>query len=224
MELNIHPSWENIIQKENSKEYFKSLINFVESNYKNKTCYPPINTIFKAFELCSFNSLKVVILGQDPYHGEAQADGLSFSVPKGIKHPPSLINIFKELKTDLNINYPKDGNLNSWASQGVLLLNSTLTVEENKPGSHQKKGWEVFTNQIIRTISNNKNNIVFMLWGNYSKMKSKIIDQSRHLILTSGHPSPLSANRGYWFDNKHFSKTNKYLGEKNFKKINWKAI
>ena len=224
MELNIHPSWENIIQKENSKEYFKSLINFVESNYKNKTCYPPINTIFKAFKLCSFNSLKVVILGQDPYHGEAQADGLSFSVPKGIKHPPSLINIFKELKTDLNINYPKDGNLNSWASQGVLLLNSTLTVEENKPGSHQKKGWEVFTNQIIRTISNNKNNIVFMLWGNYSKTKSKIIDQSRHLILTSGHPSPLSANRGYWFDNKHFSKTNKYLGEKNFKKINWKAI
>ena len=224
MELNIHPSWENIIQKEKSKEYFKSLINFVESNYKNKTCYPPINTIFKAFELCSFNSLKVVILGQDPYHGEAQADGLSFCVPKGIKHPPSLINIFKELKTDLNINYPKDGNLNSWASQGVLLLNSTLTVEENKPGSHQKKGWEVFTNQIIRTISNNKNNIVFMLWGNYSKTKSKIIDQSRHLILTSGHPSPLSANRGYWFDNKHFSKTNKYLGEKKFKKINWKAI
>ena len=204
MELNIHPSWENIIQKENSKEYFKSLINFVESNYKNKTCYPPINTIFKAFKLCSFNSLKVVILGQDPYHGEAQADGLSFSVPKGIKHPPSLINIFKELKTDLNINYPKNGNLNSWASQGVLLLNSTLTVEENKPGSHQKKGWEVFTNQIIRTISNNKNNIVFMLWGNYSKVKSKIIDQSRHLILTSGHPSPLSANRGYWFDKKTF--------------------
>ena len=223
MELNIHPSWEKIIDNENKKKYFKSLMIFVESNYKNKTCYPPVNLIFKAFKVCSFDSLKVVILGQDPYHSENQADGLSFSVFKRTKHPPSLINIFKEVENDLKIDYPKYGNLNNWGNQGVLLLNSTLTVEENKPGSHQKKGWEFFTDEIIRYISNNKNNVVFMLWGNYSKMKSKLIDQSKHLILTSGHPSPLSANRGYWFGNKHFSKTNKYLNKKTGKTIQWKT-
>lgn len=221
MELDIHTSWENIIERENKKEYFKSLMIFVKFNYENKTCYPPINSIFKALKICSFESLKVVILGQDPYHGINQADGLSFSVSKIAKHPPSLINIFKEIKNDLNIDYPKYGNLNSWGNQGVLLLNSTLTVEEGKPGSHQKKGWELFTDEIIQYISNNKNNVVFMLWGNYSKMKSKLIDESKHLILTSGHPSPLSANRGFWFGNKHFSKANKYLNKKKVKSIDW---
>jgi uracil-DNA glycosylase len=221
VEQNIHPSWENIINKENEKEYFKSLINFVKSNYRSKTCYPPINLIFQAFKICPFDSLKVVILGQDPYHGKSQANGLSFSVSKTTNLPPSLINIFKEIQDDVNVNYPKYGDLSSWGKQGVLLLNSTLTVEEGRPGSHQKKGWEKFTDEIIKHISNNKKNIVFMLWGNYSKMKSELIDRSKHLILTSGHPSPMSANRGYWFGNKHFSKANKYIIKKRGESIQW---
>tara|TARA_B100000767_G_C19773147_1_gene541176 strand:+ start:3767 stop:4441 length:675 start_codon:yes stop_codon:yes gene_type:complete len=223
MEQNIHPSWENIINIENEKEYFKLLIAYVKSNYKNKTCYPPINLIFRAFKVCSLSSLKVVILGQDPYHGNNQADGLSFSVSKTTTHPPSLINIFKELQNDMKIDYPRYGDLNSWGKQGVLLLNSILTVEENRPGSHKKKGWETFTDEIIKHISNNKQNIVFMLWGNYSKMKSKLIDESKHLILTSGHPSPMAANRGYWFGNKHFSKANKYINKKKGESIQWKT-
>jgi len=224
MELVIHPSWEKVIENEVENEYFKSLISFIKSAYQNQICYPPKKLIFNAFGMCPFDSLKVVILGQDPYHGYNQADGLSFSVSKGSKHPPSLVNIFKEIKDDLEIDYPKNGNLKCWAKQGVLLLNSTLTVEENKAGSHQKKGWEIFTDQIIKYISDNKNNIVFMLWGNYSKNKTKLINDSKHLVLTSGHPSPLSANRGCWFGNKHFSKTNKYLIINQKKGIQWKVI
>ena len=224
MEQNIHTTWENIINSENEKEYFKSLITFIKSDYRNKTCYPPINLIFQAFKICPFSSLKVVILGQDPYHGKSQANGLSFSVSKTINHPPSLINIFKEIQDDINIDYPKCGDLSSWGKQGVLLLNSTLTVEEGKPGSHQNKGWETFTDEIIKHISNCKKNIVFMLWGNYSKMKSKLIDGSKHLILTSGHPSPMSANRGYWFGNKHFSKANKYLIKQKRESIQWNTL
>ena len=199
-------------------------ITFIKSDYRNKTCYPPINLIFQAFKICPFSSLKVVILGQDPYHGKSQANGLSFSVSKTTNHPPSLINIFKEIQDDINIDYPKYGDLSSWGKQGVLLLNSTLTVEEGKPGSHQKKGWETFTDEIIKHISNSKKNIVFMLWGNYSKMKSKLIDGSKHLILTSGHPSPMSANRGYWFGNKHFSKANKYLIKQKRESIQWMTL
>ena len=224
MEQNIHTTWENIINSENKKEYFKSLITFIKSSYRNKTCYPPINLIFQAFKICPFSSLKVVILGQDPYHGKSQANGLSFSVSKTTNHPPSLINIFKEIQDDINIDYPKCGDLSSWGKQGVLLLNSTLTVEEGKPGSHQNKGWETFTDEIIKDISNCKKNIVFMLWGNYSKMKSKLIDGSKHLILTSGHPSPMSANRGYWFGNKHFSKANKYLIKQKRESIQWNTL
>tara|TARA_X000001036_G_scaffold113204_1_gene106079 strand:+ start:5283 stop:5957 length:675 start_codon:yes stop_codon:yes gene_type:complete len=224
VEQNIHPSWENIINSENEKEYFKSLITFVKLNYKRKTCYPPINLIFHAFKICPFSSLKVVILGQDPYHGKNQANGLSFSVSKTTNHPPSLINIFKEIQDDMNIDYPKCGDLSNWGKQGVLLLNSALTVEEGRPGSHQNRGWETFTDEIIKYISINKKNIVFMLWGNYSKMKSKLIDGSKHLILTSGHPSPMSANRGYWFGNKHFSKANKYIIKKKKEGIQWETL
>ena len=221
MNLTTHSSWRKIIGNEAKKNYFITLKEFVINNYETKTCYPPKHLIFNAFKLCRFDSLKVVILGQDPYHGDHQADGLSFSISRCSKYPPSLINIFKEMQDDLKINYPKDGNLNYLGKQGVLLLNSTLTVEKNKPGSHQKKGWETFTDNIIRYISIKKNNVVFLLWGNYSKRKSKLIDESKHLILKSGHPSPLSANRGYWFGNKHFSKTNDYLKKYNKSVIIW---
>ena len=221
MDLNIHPSWENIILNENKKKYFQFLVEDIEYNYQKKICYPPSNLIFNAFKVCSLSALKVIILGQDPYHGKNQANGLSFSVHKTEKIPPSLVNIFREIKDDLKISQPQHGDLNCWGKQGVLLLNSTLTVEKDKPGSHQKKGWEIFTDNIIKEVSLNKNNIVFMLWGNHSKIKSKLIDKSKHLVLTSGHPSPLSANRGYWFGNKHFSKTNKYLITKTGKSILW---
>ncbi|MDG2371725.1 MAG: uracil-DNA glycosylase [Flavobacteriaceae bacterium] len=221
MDLIIHKSWEEVFKNEIENEYFKSLISFVESQYQTRTCYPPKKLIFNAFKICSFDSLKVVILGQDPYHGNNQADGLSFSVSNSSKHPSSLVNIFKELKDDLKKDYPISGNLNCWAIQGVLLLNSTMTVEKNKAGSHQNKGWEIFTDQIIKYISDNKQNVVFILWGNYSKNKTKLINASKHLVLTSGHPSPLSANRGYWFGNKHFSKANKYLTSHNKQTIEW---
>ena len=221
MAVSIHPEWENILQETFESEYFKALIHFVKSAYGSAKCFPPGKLIFNAFDLCPPEKTKVVILGQDPYHGPGQAHGLCFSVPRGVPHPPSLINIFKELEKDLKTPYPKSGNLSPWAKQGVLLLNTTLTVQANRAGSHQGKGWEKFTDQVIHILSNNYKNIVFLLWGSYAKQKIKIIDREKHFVLTSGHPSPLSANRGYWFGNSHFSKTNDYLTSKGKKPINW---
>ena len=178
--------------------------------------------IFNAFDSCPVNNLKVVIIGQDPYHGDNQANGLCFSVNKGISHPPSLINIFKEIEADLGHKYEhKNGDLSKWAKQGVMLLNATLTVRKGLPGSHQNKGWEIFTDKVIKIISNETNNTVFLLWGSFAKKKIKLIDTGKHKILESGHPSPLSANRGYWFGNKHFSKCNKHLESFKRNKIDW---
>ena len=221
MAVSIHPEWENILQDTFESVYFKALIHFVKSAYGSAKCFPPGKLIFNAFDLCPPEKTKVVILGQDPYHGPGQAHGLCFSVPRGVPHPPSLINIFKELEKDVKTPYPKSGNLSPWAKQGVLLLNTTLTVQANRAGSHQGKGWEKFTDQVIHILSNNYKNIVFLLWGSYAKQKIKIIDREKHFVLTSGHPSPLSANRGYWFGNSHFSKTNDYLTSKGKKTINW---
>ena len=221
MAVSIHPEWENILQDTFESVYFKALIHFVKSAYGSAKCFPPGKLIFNAFDLCPPEKTKVVILGQDPYHGPGQAHGLCFSVPRGVTHPPSLINIFKELEKDVKTPYPKSGNLSPWAKQGVLLLNTTLTVQANRAGSHQGKGWEKFTDQVIYILSNNYKNIVFLLWGSYAKQKIKIIDREKHFVLTSGHPSPLSANRGYWFGNSHFSKTNDYLTSKGKKPINW---
>ena len=221
MAVSIHPEWENILQDTFESVYFKALIHFVKSAYGSAKCFPPGKLIFNAFDLCPPEKTKVVILGQDPYHGPGQAHGLCFSVPRGVPHPPSLINIFKELEKDVKTPYPKSGNLSPWAKQGVLLLNTTLTVQANRAGSHQGKGWEKFTDQVIHILSNNYKNIVFLLWGSYAKQKIKIIDREKHFVLTSGHPSPLSANRGYWFGNSHFSKTNDYLTSKGKTPINW---
>ena len=221
MNLKIHDSWNPYLKNEFEKPYFKELLSFVQNEYSLYQCFPPENQIFNAFEHCFFEETKVVIIGQDPYHGIGQAHGLCFSVNEGIKHPPSLINIFKEIEQDLGIPYPKSGSLLRWADQGVLLLNATLTVRTNEPGSHQKKGWETFTDSVIKAISKYKSNVVFLLWGGFAKSKAKFIDRSKHYILTSGHPSPLSANRGYWFGNKHFSQVNLYLKSHGNKGIDW---
>ena len=221
MNLDISQSWKTYLQTEFDKDYFKDLKLFVESEYKNHTCYPPVNDIFNAFNQCSFEDVKVVIIGQDPYHDAGQANGLSFSVKDGIKHPPSLINIFKEIETDLGIKYPESGDLTRWAKQGILLLNATLTVRAHKAGSHQKKGWEIFTDNIIEIINKNKKDVVFLLWGGYAKTKNKLIYNNKNYVLTSGHPSPLSANRGYWFGNKHFSQTNNILKSNGLSIIKW---
>ena len=221
MDVKIADSWKNILQPELNKTYYKELTSFVASEYKNHTCYPQEKDIFAAFDFCSFDDLKVVVIGQDPYHGANQANGLCFSVKDDVKHPPSLINIFKEISSDINLEYPQSGNLEKWAKQGVLLLNATLTVRESEAGSHQKKGWETFTDAVIKQISESKENIVFLLWGGFAKKKVKLIDKNKHHILTSGHPSPLSANRGYWFGNEHFSKTNLILNELKMSTIKW---
>ncbi|WP_439130996.1 uracil-DNA glycosylase [Polaribacter sp.] len=221
MQVKIADSWKNILQPEFQKPYFTELVNFVKKEYQTHTCYPKGNAIFAAFDFCALNDLKVVIIGQDPYHGPNQANGLCFSVKDEIAHPPSLINIFKEITTDLGAEYPKSGNLEKWAKQGVLLLNATLTVRAHEAGSHQKKGWETFTDQVIQQISNQKENVVFLLWGGFAKRKKKLIDTKKHHILESGHPSPLSANRGYWFGNQHFSKTNTYLKSIDKRPIDW---
>ncbi|WP_435314502.1 uracil-DNA glycosylase [Cellulophaga fucicola] len=221
MKASIPKNWGPVVEPEFKKEYFKELTSFVTKEYTTQTCYPSENEIYAALDWCSFKDIKVVILGQDPYHGPNQANGLCFSVKDGIKHPPSLLNIFKEIETDVAIPYPESGNLERWAKQGVLLLNATLTVRAHEAGSHQKKGWETFTDTIIKKISEEKEGIVFLLWGGYAKKKSKLIDTKKHHILTSGHPSPLSANRGYWFGNKHFSKTNTILKNNNSKEIEW---
>ncbi|WP_396637737.1 uracil-DNA glycosylase [Maribacter sp. R77961] len=221
MPVQIHPSWKKKLQNEFEQDYFKQLIQFVKKEYSANTCYPKGNDVFAAFDHCPFDETKVVLIGQDPYHGPEQANGLCFSVKDGISHPPSLINIFKEITTDLGVPYPKSGNLERWADQGVLLLNATLTVRAHEAGSHQGKGWEKFTDAVIKTLSHEKEQLVFLLWGGFAKKKTKLIDANKHHILTSGHPSPLSANRGYWFGNKHFSKTNTILSSLGNKTIDW---
>ena len=221
MKLNIENSWLKILENEMGKKYFQDLIYFIKNQYVDKICYPPSDLIFSAFNHCSLDNIKVVIIGQDPYHGSNQANGLCFSVDSKLKNPPSLINIFKEISNNLNCEIRKNGNLLDWSKQGVLLLNSVLTVEKGFPGSHSGKGWEIFTDYILKLISTNKKNVVFMLWGGYAKKKENLITKKNNLILKAGHPSPLSANRGHWFGNKHFIKCNDYLVQKGLESIKW---
>jgi uracil-DNA glycosylase len=220
MDVRIDNSWKAKLSGEFEKEYFIRLTEFVRSEYKTATIYPPGNLIFNSFDLCPFEKVKAVIIGQDPYHGPGQAHGLCFSVLDGVGFPPSLINIFKEIEMDLGLRRPSSGNLQRWASQGVLLLNATLTVRAHQAGSHQKKGWEQFTDSVISIINSEKDNVVFFLWGAYAQKKGESIDRSRHLVLESVHPSPLSASRGF-FGNKHFSRCNDYLKAKGIDPINW---
>lgn len=222
-QVKIHPSWQRILQEEFGKDYFRQLTDFVRAEYAKNTIYPEGRNIFRAFELCPFDQVKVVILGQDPYHGPKQANGLCFSVNDGIPLPPSLQNIYKEIQSDLGVTMPKTGNLDNWARQGVLLLNATLTVQANRAGSHQRKGWEEFTDAVIKAVSDQKEHVVFLLWGRYAQDKGKIIDQHKHLVLSSAHPSPLSAHNGF-LGNKHFSKTNSYLESIGQKPIDWAAL
>lgn len=213
-------SWDEILKEEFNKDYFKDLLDFVKKEYQTKTIYPKETEIFNAFRKTSYEDTKVVILGQDPYHGINQAHGLSFSVKDGIKCPPSLVNIYKELNDDLNIKIPTTGNLIPWTEEGVLLLNATLTVEASKPGSHQGKGWETFTDEVIKIINDKNTPVVFILWGNYARQKKKLITNSLHYIIESPHPSPFSAYNGF-FGSKPFSKTNNFLISKGLKPINW---
>jgi uracil-DNA glycosylase len=215
----IEAGWLHVLQEEFAKPYFSDLKAFLEAERANFVVYPPGSRIFASFNLTPFDKIKVVILGQDPYHGPGQANGLCFSVNEGIRQPPSLINIFKELKDDVGCEIPNGGNLEPWAMQGVFLLNATLTVRANVAGSHQAKGWELFTDAVIKTISDKKENIVFLLWGNYARAKTGLIDASKHLVLTAAHPSPLA--RGAFFGSKHFSKTNAYLSSKGIDAVNW---
>lgn len=219
-EVRIHPSWKAHLQGEFDKPYFVELIAFVRSEYATQTVYPPGKEIFAAFDACPFEQVKVVILGQDPYHGDGQANGLCFSVHDGVRMPPSLLNIFKEIHSDLGKPIPASGNLERWANQGVLLLNATLTVRASSPGSHQHKGWETFTDNVIRAVSDQKTGIVFLLWGSYAQKKGEIIDRNKHLVLMSAHPSPFSADRGF-FGCKHFSRANEYLKSKGQQEIEW---
>ncbi|WP_324719146.1 uracil-DNA glycosylase [Salinimicrobium sp. HB62] len=221
MTFDISPSWKKKLNHELEKPYFKELLEFVTEEYKSKECFPHPDNIFKAFEFSPFEETKVVILGQDPYHGYGQAHGLCFSVQPNVKVPPSLVNIFREIKDDLGKPVPDHGNLKHWAEQGVLMLNATLTVRAKEAGSHQGKGWEKFTDAVVSTLSNERENLVFMLWGGPAQKKGRKIDSNKHLVLTSGHPSPLAANRGYWFGNKHFSKANNYLKSIGKKPIEW---
>lgn len=221
MEVRIDPSWKEVLKEEFEKEYFKRLTSFVKEEYSGSTpIYPPARLIFNAFDHCPFNDVKVVILGQDPYHGAGQANGLCFSVNKGVQFPPSLLNIFKEIESDTGTPIPQDGDLTRWSDQGVLLLNATLTVRAAQAGSHQKRGWEEFTDAAIRELANRRENIVFILWGSYAQKKGAFIDRNRHLVLTSPHPSPLSAYQGF-FGNHHFSRANAYLAEHGKNTIKW---
>jgi uracil-DNA glycosylase len=219
-DVKIAPSWKKYLSKEFDADYFRQLIDFVRQEYKTQTVYPPGREIFRAFDCADFEDVRVVIIGQDPYHGPGQANGLCFSVRDGVTFPPSLRNIFKEIQNDLGKPIPKSGDLERWAQQGVLLLNATLTVRASAAGSHQNKGWEQFTDAVIKAISVNKTNVVFLLWGAYAQKKGEIIDRNQHLVLMSAHPSPFSADRGF-FGNKHFSKTNEYLKSKGLKEIEW---
>jgi len=220
MEVRIQESWKTLLQEEFKKPYFQELTDFVKQEYQVKTIYPHPTNIFRAFDLCPFDQVKVVLLGQDPYHGPGQAHGLCFSVNKGIPTPPSLQNIYKEIQNDVGNAIPPSGDLERWARQGVLLLNATLTVVARRAGSHQRKGWEEFTDSVIRMISSQKDHVVFLLWGNFAKSKASLIDSSKHLILTAPHPSPLSAHSGF-FGCKHFSKTNEYLKSQGLRGVEW---
>ena len=220
MDVKIEESWKIRLKNEFEKLYFSELINFVKNEYTTNTVYPSGRLIFNAFEQCPFDKVKVVILGQDPYHGPGQAHGLCFSVPDGVDFPPSLQNIFKEIQQDLKIIPPKSGNLERWASQGVFLLNATLTVRAQQAGSHQKRGWERFTDAVIHLLAEQKEHVVFLLWGAYAQSKGEFINKNKHLVLVSPHPSPLSAHRGF-FGNGHFSKANAYLLENGKSPINW---
>ena len=220
MDVQIEESWKKRLMPEFDKDYFIRLTDFVRAEYSSTTIYPPGKLIFNAFNLCPFDQTKVVIIGQDPYHGPGQAHGLCFSVNEGIAFPPSLQNIFKELQSDLGIAIPSSGNLTRWANQGVLLLNATLTVRAHQAGSHQRKGWEDFTDAAIRTLAEQKEHLVFILWGAYAQKKGAFINREKHLVLTSAHPSPLSAYNGF-FGNKHFSRANEYLRAHGETPIEW---
>lgn len=221
MDVKIEESWRRHIGAEFDKPYFAALAAFVHDEYRRGTCYPPGRLIFNAFNLCPFDKVKAVIIGQDPYHEPGQAHGLSFSVNDGVPFPPSLVNIFKEIENDTGTPVPSSGNLTRWAEQGVLLLNATLTVRAHQAASHQRKGWEEFTDAAIQALSRDRNHLVFILWGGYARSKARLIDASRHLILQSVHPSPLSANRGGWFGNHHFSLCNSYLEANGMTPIRW---
>lgn len=221
MDVRIEPSWKSRLSDEFEKDYFIRLSEFVKEEYRLNTIYPPGSLIFNAFNLCPFDKVKAVIIGQDPYHGPGQAHGLCFSVREGIDFPPSLINIYKEIESDLGYKTSGTGNLERWASQGVLLLNATLTVRAHMAASHQRKGWEEFTDSVINILNREKKNLVFFLWGAYAQKKGESIDRSKHLVLESVHPSPLSASRGF-FGNKHFSKCNDYLVKNGIEPINWR--
>lgn len=220
MNVRIAESWKVYLEDEFEQPYFKELVDFVREEYTSQTIYPPGSQIFNAFEHCSFEDTKVVIVGQDPYHGPGQAHGLCFSVNEGVAFPPSLLNIFKEINSDLGLPIPNSGSLVRWADQGVLLLNATLTVRKGQPGSHQNKGWELFTDAVLKIISDQKQHVAFLLWGAYAQKKGAFIDSNKHLVLKSPHPSPFSAHSGF-FGNKHFSKTNHYLSTKGLTTIRW---
>ena len=221
MNVSIEPSWKERLANEFEKPYFAQLVQMVRQEYSHFTCFPPGRLIFNAFNLCPFDKVKVVIIGQDPYHEPGQAMGLSFSVPDGVPMPPSLVNIFKELEQDLGVPMPLTGNLTRWAEQGVMLLNATLTVRAHYAGSHQGKGWETFTDAAIKALNDGRQNLVFILWGGYARSKASLIDKRKHLVLQSVHPSPLSANRGGWFGNHHFSQANAFLSSHNIEPIEW---
>jgi uracil-DNA glycosylase len=222
MEFHLNSSWNTVLATEIQKPYFKELMLAVANEYSQNSCYPPKELIFSAFDYCNYDNLKVVIIGQDPYHGEGEANGLCFSVNDSVKIPPSLRNIFREINSDFDrLLLPTSGNLERWAKQGVLLINATLTVQKDSPNSHKHLNWNEFTDAIIKNISDNKKNIVFLLWGSFAQKKGSKIDRTKHLVLESGHPSPMSANQGKWFGNKHFSKTNAYFKSKEIKEINW---
>lgn len=222
MQIDLLPSWQTVLSDEIEKPYFQDLIQAVDQEYQNSTCFPPKDLIFSAFNNCSLENLKVVIIGQDPYHGEGEANGLCFSVNDSVKIPPSLRNIFREMNTDLeSIFFPTTGNLEAWAKQGVLLLNASLTVRKDNPNSHKHLKWNLFTDAVIQKISEKKENVVFMLWGSFAQKKGAKIDRNKHLVLESGHPSPMSANQGKWFGNKHFSQANEYLKKHNLEMIDW---
>ena len=223
MSVKIEASWKKILEEEFEKEYFKGLIHFIKTEKEaGKVIFPPGPLFFQAFEKTPFEKIKVVILGQDPYHNPGQANGLSFSVQDGVRKPPSLLNIFKELKDDLGLEIPESGNLEGWAKEGVLLLNSSLSVRQGEPGSHGRAGWVNFTDAVIKKISDERKNVVFLLWGNFAQAKEALIDQSKHFILKAPHPSPLSANRGF-LGCKHFSQTNRILMQEGIQPINWKS-
>ncbi len=220
VDVKIEDSWKSKLQSEFEKTYFVNLSNFVREEYGKARIYPPGSRIFAAFDACPFEDVKVVVLGQDPYHGPKQANGLAFSVNEGVRVPPSLLNIYKELESDLGVSPPVSGDLQRWAEQGVLLLNATLTVRQSSAGSHQGKGWEEFTDSVVRLLSEEREHLVFILWGAYAQRKGEVIDRSKHLVIESPHPSPLSASRGF-FGSKPFSKTNAYLRENGRAEIDW---